>query len=693
MAQKQTNYRPVDSGRNRAAKALARGSMASFMAGERPTLSVPSNEEDSHRFTGVSVSSFTKGLPHDPYGIANRRAYEQFVASLTSETTGDTIMKGCSDDEFAGWEGARDGQAFTLQGADSSSIALPPAPRLGFCEATAELAELYAMALVRDLPLGALSRPETPIGFHYPSTHPLKPGKSANLADLFEELDKLDWYDQSRAASTSFGGRRLTQPEMRRRQVRWQSDKGRVSVDAVLSGTRGDGESWLSQFLLIGSGNSERHPLRRPSNGLISAGAHSVDQRIAASARGVDYMTNWHDWLRSQNGVKTSASPGSSGRIRFVSTPRDLAAYCRWDPAHQSFINTALILLGNDAPRDPGLVRNANGLTASWGFTEISRLLGEAVLQTTRAVRRQQYQIHRRGRPESLAAMLTLEANGEGRQLAEARKVIQTMLDDLGAGQPDDASHPGVLLNWIAELNAERNLQKPGNCEALFHLDPKRNYLLPMAWPDGAPMSPSYGSLRAAIAGACVTVMKAVFDMDADYTRATGAEHQYAPSVVSGGRLEIVGTTRGVALEGELNKLASNIAIGDRFAGAHFHSDCYESLRLGECLAVGILQQHLLEYGFSLSMSFTGFDGERITIASNGKAASDSVRAYIEPSSEFLHENPPPTWEDMQDWEYRFNTWWTRSVVEFENPMLDIDEVDIEFAMPELKEKLHQLTA
>ncbi|MEO4040545.1 hypothetical protein AAFN47_02950 [Hoeflea sp. CAU 1731] len=546
---------------------------------------------------------------------------------------------------------------------------------------------------MRDIPFGAFSNPKTPIGFYYPPTHPLKPGKSANLGDLFDELDKLAWFDKARTVATSFGGRRLTQPELRRRQVTWLSNQGRVSVDALLSGATCGGENWLSQFFLIGSGGCERHPERTPSCGLISAGAYSIDQRIAAPVACIDYLTNWHDWLRSQNGAKAAASHAASDRIRFVSTPRDLSACSRWNPAHQPFVNAALILLGNNAPCDPGLMLGNKGLSSSWGFTEINRLLGDAVLQATRAVRRQQYQVHRRGRPESLAAMLSLEANGEGRHLGEARKSIQLMLNDLGAGQPDDASRPGVLLDWISQLNADRNDRKPRGFEALFSVDPNRNYLLPIAWPDGAPMSPSYGSLRAAIAGACVTVLKAVFDMKVTYTRATGAKHHYAPSALSGKRLEILGNSLGVTLEGELNKLASNIAIGDRFAGVHFHSDCYESLRLGECLAVGILQEHLLEYGFAMSMSFTGFDGDRITIASNGKAASDSVRAYIEPAWDSLPESTPPTWEAMEDWEYRFNSWWTRSVVEFENPMLDLDEVDIEFAMPQLKEKLQHLTA
>jgi hypothetical protein len=38
------------------------------------------------------------------------------------------------------------------------------------------------------------------------------------------------------------------------------------------------------------------------------------------------------------------------------------------------------------------------------------------------------------------------------------------------------------------------------------------SYLLPMAYPDGSPLHPAYPAAHVAIAGACVTVLKAWFD-------------------------------------------------------------------------------------------------------------------------------------------------------------------------------------
>ena len=45
-----------------------------------------------------------------------------------------------------------------------------------------------------------------------------------------------------------------------------------------------------------------------------------------------------------------------------------------------------------------------------------------------------------------------------------------------------------------------------------------------------------------------------------------------------------------IALGGEANKLAANIAIGRNHAGVHWRSDYRESLYLGEEIAIRVLQ-------------------------------------------------------------------------------------------------------
>jgi hypothetical protein len=133
------------------------------------------------------------------------------------------------------------------------------------------------------------------------------------------------------------------------------------------------------------------------------------------------------------------------------------------------------------------------------------------------------------------------------------------------------------------------------------------SFLLPQAFPEGCPSHPAYGAGHATVAGACVTILKAWFE-----------ESWVLPNPV-------VPTADGIRLVpyqgppltvgGELNKLASNIAIGRNIAGVHWRSDATESLRLGETIAIDYLRDlregvHEPFRGFNL----TKFDGTRIVI-------------------------------------------------------------------------------
>lgn len=64
---------------------------------------------------------------------------------------------------------------------------------------------------------------------------------------------------------------------------------------------------------------------------------------------------------------------------------------------------------------------------------------------------------------------------------------------------------------------------------------------------------------------------------------------------------------------GELNKLASNVGLGRNAAGVHYRSDGIEGLKLGEAIAIGILQDYREIYNENFGgFTFTKFDGTRI---------------------------------------------------------------------------------
>jgi hypothetical protein len=66
---------------------------------------------------------------------------------------------------------------------------------------------------------------------------------------------------------------------------------------------------------------------------------------------------------------------------------------------------------------------------------------------------------------------------------------------------------------------------------------------------------------------------------------------------------------------GELNKLASNIALGRDAAGVHYRSDGVEGIKLGEAIAISILRDTAMLYNEVFpGFSFTKYAGTPVTI-------------------------------------------------------------------------------
>ena len=134
------------------------------------------------------------------------------------------------------------------------------------------------------------------------------------------------------------------------------------------------------------------------------------------------------------------------------------------------------------------------------------------------------------------------------------------------------------------------------------------NYLLPQSYTEACPLHPAYPAGHAVVAGACATVLKAFF-----------AENVVVPDCVvptSDGRsLE---SYRGPALtvKGEIEKLAFNIAMGRNFAGIHYRSDAAAGIRLGEEVAITVLEDLVNTFTEDFAgFRFTRFDGAAVHIA------------------------------------------------------------------------------
>jgi hypothetical protein len=109
------------------------------------------------------------------------------------------------------------------------------------------------------------------------------------------------------------------------------------------------------------------------------------------------------------------------------------------------------------------------------------------------------------------------------------------------------------------------------------------SYLLPMAYPEGAPTHPSYPAGHATIAGACTTVLKAFFDES--FVLPT-------PKVANRDGLALLDWTGSpLSVGGELNKLASNCTLARDTAGVHYRQDGEQGLRLGEQVGIALLRE------------------------------------------------------------------------------------------------------
>ena len=295
-----------------------------------------------------------------------------------------------------------------------------------------------------------------------------------------------------------------------------------------------------------------------------------VQQKIRIAAPEKDYLTSWDDWLNIQNGNVYPVNDYES-TPRYIRTARDLGEYVHRDFTYQAFLGACLILFRMNAPLDGGM-RYQYSITQSGfvtlGASDILHLVAAVANIALKATWYQKWVVHRRLRPEEYAARMQQYSTGAAR--------YPLHLDLLESAAPK-AVH------------------------AKFG-----SYLLPQAYPEASPLHPAYPSGHAAIAGACTTVLKAVF-----------AESFVIPNpqVPSDDGLNLQPYNEvPLTVGGELDKLAENISIGRNFAGIHWRTDMTEGMRLGEEVALGILEEQKATYAEHGTFTLTRFDGSVVTI-------------------------------------------------------------------------------
>lgn len=549
---------------------------------------------DEQRFRSASYPmNFTKGLEHDPDTglVANPAHFEAFRAAIDSGRIGAFThsVPVPSANPRRKWEAPTAGVAYDLQGPDAQAVTMPPAPAFCSEELAFEMAEVYELAMLRDVPF-----------FSFDQNGGSGSGK---LNDAISRLSSTPF------AQNGYKGR-----------PRKTDASGNLTRQTVFRGSSPGVEvgPYLSVFMHIG--NADRAGTYGIDEGLVNYGAICLNQRIHVAQPQTDYMQVWADWLHVQNGYEVPSPKGGqslTGDKRFIYTPRDLATYVHYDALYEAYLNACLILLAMGAPLDPGFgtlgghaphydhsdetALNSGGF-ALYGGPHILTLVTEVATRALKAVRFQKFNNHIRARPEVLAARIEKES-----VLTADFPSLCTCLPDFCAGI-DDTVQAIRAFNQAAV----------GDDTAL----------LPMAFAEGSPMHPAYGAGHATVAGACVTMLKAFFDTGAIFGKSTatneiaffnnakGVEPMQVEAKNSGNSLDISPLTDCVlTLEGELNKLAANISIGRNMAGVHYFSDYYDSLRMGEKIAIGMLEEQALCYPTDeFVLSLPTFDGQMVRI-------------------------------------------------------------------------------
>ncbi len=301
----------------------------------------PDNGDDA-RYPNY-IGSYSKGMPHNNLGEVDPAAYAIYLNALR---TGDPAI--FEQIPTPGNLTQRDPQAvyaFEVMGADSHSLALPPAPAFASAETAGEMVELYWQALLRDTNFNDF---ET----------------SSMAAMAASELSRMN-------------------------DFRGPKEGGVVTPRTLFRGFAPGCNvgPFLSQFLV------------QP----IAYGAITVPQRIQTSMPGTDWVTSYDVWLAQQNGT-VGGSSIFDPVTRYLRNNRDLAEYVGRDVMFQSYFDAAIMLNRTfKAPFAPSNPYNTSRTQHGHGTFGLHNALDLIVRATSIAQKHAWYQkwlVHRRIRPE-----------------------------------------------------------------------------------------------------------------------------------------------------------------------------------------------------------------------------------------------------------------------------------------------------
>jgi hypothetical protein len=320
-------------------------------------------------------------------------------------------------------------------------------------------------------------------------------------------------------------------------------------------------------------------------------------QVLTGPGTGVDFMSSLPEYLVIERGNGPLSPNVDDPTPRFIRSARDMGnvVFRSEGSTYSNYLRAAIILADLGISLDPNSPyandRRISGFS-TFRTAWVESLLGNVNKAEASAFYSKWY-IHRKLRPEQFGNLVD---GVVGKRFTLTPNLHRDLLN---------SSVLPLIFEYNRQLNVKRGMGTTGS------------FLLPQVPNTGSPIHPDPPGGHAFTAGACVTILKAVFDVGTpDHPK----PWPVAPVQASADGLNLVSTgDTNLTLLGELNKLAANFAEGRNMLGIHTRVGANMlGLTLGEEVAISVLQEHANTYAETFSgWTLTKFDGNTITFGGN----------------------------------------------------------------------------
>jgi len=528
------------------------------------------------------VTNFGKALEHDGDGVPTEEAYRSLVEAVEdgSVEAFNDIVREEGDGRPRRLVQPHASRSFQKAGGDPHMLQIRPHPSFSSDQSGAEMVELYWRALCRDVQYGDY-------------------GSDATVGSAVTELGGMPGYSGPGSGADTRPSNSLDSSNLFRGIVPGAQTGPRISQFLWKDVPRG--AIPLSQRIRVLTGVSE---------------SKNFDKGAKIALSGPDYLTDFETWKKVQNGVPVPDVNPPPNLVkkddpdaqvqRHIIEGRDLANKVRRQVPYLSIRDAAEILLGMGVPFDPNIPYGTGADEIGtgrpfldFGSHDVLDVVVNVFMSGQNVCWYRKWKVHRRLRPEEYGGRIHAQ-EARGRSFSIPDNVLRS-----------DA---------LSEINREHDTD-----------------LLPQADTEGSPTHPSFPAGHSGVAGACVTVLKAMFDgthefandemvvpvadgtTDADLAHggtANGVQQTRLSTVAeeSDGSGGTIGATQAdindaadsiVTVTDELNKLAANMALGRNWAGIHYRTDGIDGFLVGEQAAVRYLQDHMRHHDLP-------FDGYRL---------------------------------------------------------------------------------